>query len=166
MHSKLYVVKFDKDTIEDLDLLIADVDTDETRQRNGLDYIDELDDDQSEKQFEYLHTRLSNEFCDKLNVDNVNNSITFTLDNLKNYWNRKIDDVYKYLEENNSIDTFVRNFYNLKCLIDDDHPKYLSTWSFYLEGESEFFRSLVNKMIYEKLDSLTVTIYKIYDYHF
>ena len=166
MHSNLYVVKFDKDTLEDLDLLIANVDTDETRQSNGLDYIDALDNAQSEKQFEYWHTRLSNEFGDKLNVDNVNNSITFTLDNLKNYWNRKIDDVYKYLEENNSIDTFVRNFYNLKCLIDDDHPKYLSTWSFYLEGESEFFRSLVNKMIYETLDSLAVTIYKIYDYHF
>lgn len=166
MHSNLYVVKFDDDILEDLDLLIAGVDTDDTLQSNGLDYVDELDDAQSEKQFEYWHTRLSNEFGGKLNVDDINKSITFTLDNLKNYWNRKIDDVYKYLEENNSIDTFVRNFYNLKCLIDDDHPKYLSTWTSYLEGESEFFRSLVEKMIYEKLDSLTVTIYKIYDYHF
>lgn len=166
MHSNLYVVKFDKDTPDDLDLLIANVDTENTLKCNGLDYIYELNDIQSEKQFEYLHTRLSNEFGNKLNVDSMNNSITFTLDNLKNYWNRKIDDVYKYLEENNSIDTFVRNFYNLKCIIDDGHPKYLSTWNYYLEGESDFFRSLVNKMIYEKLDSLTVTIYKIYDYHF
>ena len=183
MHSTLYVIRFgfEDDTIEEL---MDEVNSfiDEYPYGNGdIDYFQSLnqmasmfnehnDGDYYKKEIiDGLIERMS-QCVDAEAVDA--NKLRFTKTGINKYFSNAIKNVEEFVNSIKTksgeydIEKFVSNRYHLIYgILNDEHPKYYSRYAG-CEGEDDFLVTIYNKMKYDNVDEVTVTIEAVYDYHF
>lgn len=166
MHSRLYCIRIEGESSEeDINNTISDVINDErVYDTNGIDYFSEMEGSSFNEQLKYYKERLKKDFDSQIVFSN-GNKITITKEALTKYWKERMDEIVKFVNSRTA-EEFVKDEYLFKCIFNDEHPKYLSAYCGYLENEHETFMTLFNYMRYNKLDSVTYEVVRIFDYHF
>lgn len=183
MHSILYVVKFDfeDDTLEELMDEVKSY-IDEYPYGNGdIDYFQSLNEMaamyKDHKDSDYYKTEIINGLRERMSqcadAEAIGvNKIKFTKNGLNKYFSNTIKQVEEFIESLKSksgeyyVGKFISNRYHLIYgILNDEHPKYYSRYAG-CEGEEDFLVTIYNKMKYDNIDEVTVTIEDVYDYHF
>ena len=184
MHSKLFVVKFDFETIDNEELM-DEVDSyiyHYPYDSGEIDYIQSMEDMASRESIlnsnednhdgnyyrsELIKSKVDN-FCEEFNAEKIGeNKVKFTKDGLYQYFRKVIDRIKKHMDSiGYDVDKFLKERYHLIYgILDEDHPKYYCNYAG-CEGESSFIDTICCKMRYDNINEIELEIIDVFDYHF